>query len=71
MTPGGSIGDVSVSWRVAGGTAFPDMDYSASGGTLNFLAGDTRQGELTMSEFHHGMLKGNQLVHKQEIHTYV
>ncbi len=40
---GGSIGDVSVSWRVAGGSATPDLDYSASGGTLNFPAGQTRQ----------------------------
>ncbi|XP_072038274.1 adhesion G-protein coupled receptor V1-like [Amphiura filiformis] len=40
---GGSIGDVSVSWRVAGGTATPDLDFSASGGTLNFPAGQTRQ----------------------------
>ncbi|XP_038076858.1 adhesion G-protein coupled receptor V1-like isoform X2 [Patiria miniata] len=40
---GGSIGDVSVSWQAVAGTATEGDDYSASGGTLNFASGQTRQ----------------------------
>ncbi|XP_022110249.1 G-protein coupled receptor 98-like isoform X2 [Acanthaster planci] len=40
---GGSIGDVSVSWRAVPGTASEGDDYSASGGTLNFASGESRQ----------------------------
>lgn len=43
---GGTIGDVSVSWRVSQSTATPAEDYTASGGTVNFGPGETRQGKL-------------------------
>ncbi|XP_030832667.1 adhesion G-protein coupled receptor V1 isoform X3 [Strongylocentrotus purpuratus] len=40
---GGNIGEVSISWMISGGTATSGLDYSASGGTLTFTSGQTRQ----------------------------
>lgn len=42
---GGTIGEVSVSWRVSDSTADAGLDYTASGGSVNFGPGETRQGE--------------------------
>ena len=43
--PGGSIGEVSVTWSVdaARSTAVYGKDYSADGATLTFAPGDTRR----------------------------
>ncbi|XP_071506649.1 adhesion G-protein coupled receptor V1-like [Diadema antillarum] len=40
---GGNIGEVTIAWRITGGTATSGLDYSASGGTLTFTSGQTRQ----------------------------
>nr|XP_006812422.1 PREDICTED: G protein coupled receptor 98-like protein isoform X1 [Saccoglossus kowalevskii] len=45
---GGAIGDVSISWRVAGGTASNRLDYTADGATLTFPPRERRQ-EITLS----------------------
>ncbi|CAH1797156.1 unnamed protein product [Owenia fusiformis] len=45
---GGSIGSVSVTWGVVGGTATAGSDFTADGATLNFLPGETTR-SLTLS----------------------
>ncbi|XP_041464132.1 adhesion G-protein coupled receptor V1-like [Lytechinus variegatus] len=40
---GGNIGEVAISWMISGGSATSGLDYSASGGTLTFTSGQTRQ----------------------------
>jgi Calx-beta domain-containing protein len=47
---GGSAGAVQVDYQTApGGTAVPDVDYTDSSGTLNWIAGDTASKTFTVT----------------------